>query len=126
MPLTLQKLLKKTSHVSVKVDEEDVIEVEYYPAMITEKVIAQMQELSSAQNQEAENVVKNFTLLNEIIMKLVKSWDIFEDEKHKHMYPLTQDKLSDLPILIRMSVVYGIFGDIRPNEIAPQTTKTEN
>ncbi len=62
-----------------------------------------------------------FQSLNQVLAELIKSWDVFEDDEQTVMFPLTPDRLAELPIPFRMAVLNAVLEDIRPNSQTPQT-----
>ena len=117
MALTLNKIASNTASVTIPVGEETVTVV-YYPGRITEKTVAQMNVFAT---MNADNAVAAYAGFNEMLARIIKSWDVFEDDEQTVMFPLIPDRLCELPIMFRMDVVNAIVEDIRPPEVpAPQ------
>jgi hypothetical protein len=117
MPVTLSKIASNTASVTLEVGE-DTVTIVYFPARMTEKVFSQLQAMSGT---DEKNIHEHFDGFNQAIISMVKSWDVFEDDKEKVMFPLDKDRLGELPIFFRMQVIETIMNDIRPNELVPQT-----
>jgi hypothetical protein len=118
MPVSLAKIVSNSSTVEVAWGD-DVVSVTYFPGKITEKTMAEMRVLSSMK-QDTESVIAGYTALNTVLIQLIKEWDVFEDDKMTVPYPLTQHKLSELPLFFRVAVIKAILGDFRPEALAPQ------
>lgn len=149
MPITISQIANNTAKVSFNYGEDE-INLEYYPARITERTLAQMQEIYSM-HDETEDIMHGFHMLNEILagkpavakvgaitpkalearpelaelteetLPLLKSWDVLEDDGVT-MFPIKAGKLSLLPIAFRLAVLKTIMGDIRPNDMALTTS----
>jgi hypothetical protein len=118
MALTLSKIANNTSTVTIAVDGEQLT-ITYYPSRVTEKTFAELQ--SFANMSETKDVAAGFASLNDILARLIKSWDLYEDDEQTVMYPLTAERLAELPIILRTQIIWAVMGDIRPEAIAPQT-----
>jgi hypothetical protein len=118
MPLSLSQIAANTASVTFPYAGESIT-VTYYPARVTEKTIAQMQAFV---NTDEANVVSGFATFNDVLVHLIKAWDVYEDEEQTVMYPLEVGKLAELPIAFRMAVLEAIMGDISPEAIASQAT----
>ncbi len=122
MPVTLQQVASNTAHVKLDIqtgDEVNTLNVTYYPGHVTEETFGHLQKFD---NMAEGDIVASFESLNEVLVTLIKTWDLYEDEKQTKNYPIEAETLKKLPIPFRMSVLQAIMGDIRPNQIAPQTT----
>jgi hypothetical protein len=116
MGITLSKIANNTASVAVQY-VDDIVNVVYFPSHVTEKTFADLQNFS---NTDSSNIIANFAQLNALLVGLIKSWDVFEDDAQAIMFPLTVDRLAELPIMFRMNILTGILGDIRPETIAPK------
>lgn len=115
MSVTLQKLTTNTATVTLDVGE-DTLTVRYYPARVTEKVIATVQGFA---NLAESQFTAAYAEVNAILCTLVKSWDLYEDEAQTQMYPLDASRLADLPVMFRAQVLTAILSDMRPEADAP-------
>ena len=118
MSLTLAKIASNTATVEV-LWGEDTVHITYYPARVTEKTIQELQSMGAMKDTtNSETVVAGYTTLNSVLIQLVKSWDVFEDAEETVMFPLTQERLAELPMMLRVSILKDIMGDIRPEAMA--------
>lgn len=117
MPLTLKNISQNIAACSFEFAGETVTMV-YWPGLVTEKVFAELQALGKAKN---ENVLDSFTEFNGMLVRLIKSWDLYEDDEQTSMFPLDANRLSELPISFRMAAIQAILSDIRPEAMTPQT-----
>lgn len=112
MPITLTKIASNTAKTTVKYGEDE-INIVYLPAKITEKTFAELQTFESMKS--SSDVFEGFESLNSMLAQLIKSWDIFEDEKQTEMFPTDDvERLKELPIMLRAQILYAIMGDFRP------------
>jgi hypothetical protein len=118
MPITLSKIANNEASVTFHYGEDEIT-LKYYPGRITEKTFAQLQAFSRMEG--ADDVIEGFGKLNELLVSLLKSWDVLEDDE-KTMFPIGSEHLAVLPIPFRVAVLQAVMRDIRPNEIAPKTT----
>lgn len=117
MALTLSKIASNTASVTISVGEETVTVV-YYPGRITEKAMAQLQVFST---MDESNAMAGYAGFNEMLARIIKSWDVYEDDEQTVMVELVPDRLSELPIMFRIQVVNAIVTDVYPPEaVAPQ------
>ena len=119
MSLTLAKIASNTATVEVQWGE-DTIHVTYYPARVTEKTIQELQGMGAMKDNASnpDAVVAGYTTLNSVLVQLVKSWDVYEDAEETVMFPLTQERLAELPMMLRVQILKDIMGDIRPEAMA--------
>jgi len=132
MPINIEKMAANTATITIT-SGEDSARVTYSPALVTEGIFTKLLALYSLQAiadkvTSQEEIIGKFGQafgdLNETIVYLVRSWDIYateEDERVGRAFPLDADQLPKLPLTIRMSIIYGIMADIRP-ESPPQAT----
>lgn len=121
MPISIAKMANNKAVVTFQ-EGEDAIHVTYFPARVTEKVLAQLQALAAPGDS---NVLEEFAHYNETLVHLIDSWDVFEDDAQTVMFPLDPARLAELPLTFRAQVMQAIIGDIRPNTPAPQTANSE-
>lgn len=119
MGLTLAKIARNVARIDFTYSGENIY-VEYYPAKVTEKTYAALTAFSTMTNETLDS---GFKMLNKILGMLIKDWNVFDDEDETIMYPLTQEKLSELPILFRTAVLQAILSDIRPETLASQNSQ---
>ena len=116
MPLSLSHIAANAATVTFPYAGESIT-VTYYPGRVTEKSIAQLQAMAS---MDENSLQAGFASFNETLAKLIKSWDVYEDEAQAVMFPIEPKRLAELPIDFRIQVVGAIMGDLRPEAIAPQ------
>src|SRR5579884_2429379 len=114
MPVTLSQIAANTASVTFPVGDETVTIV-YYPAKVTEKTFAQLQLFTNMKDEDT--ILAGFEALNEVLIGLMKSWDVYEDTAMTQMYPLTQERLSELPIVVRLQVLGAITGSFSPEAL---------
>jgi hypothetical protein len=117
MPISVSQLANNTASVTIPVDKENTVTVVYRPGSVTEKTFA---ELSALEAMDGSSIMEGFSSLNAILSNLIKSWDVYADDEQTEMYPVDPDSLSSLPVAFRMSVLFGIMKDIRPEVLAAQ------
>jgi hypothetical protein len=121
MPVTLAKLAANTAEVKLAVGD-DTVTITYFPARINEQVYADLSLLADPTNRD---VAANVGALNDTLVKLVKSWDVLEDDGVT-MFPVSAERLSELPLVFRAEVINAIFADMRPNSAATEATQNSS
>lgn len=156
MPVSLADLASDIAHVTVTYNGH-TLDVEYAPSLVTEKALSDILAVSSQREtiaklppaiaskrkrgtvaaspltnpQAASHFAEllDFTgALNGLIARLVKAWDLTEND-HVTMFPLTEividkdtpapgrvvpsSRLAELPLGFRRAVIEAIFGDLR-------------
>ena len=106
MPVTFQQIAENTASVTIPIKNLGTVTVEYYPNKITDKMAAEIQ---------AGNVDDN-----QILMNLIKSWDIYEDDDFTIMWPL--ERMDEFGYAFKVQVAMAIVEDIRPEAMASQAT----
>ena len=115
MPVTIGNIAKSRAKVTRKF-EEGSLTIEYDPNMVTEDLYAQ---LIAFGKMGEDTIAENFRGFNEVLLTLIKSWDLMEDDGVTPV-PLTEKRLSSVPIVIRNIALDMVMGDFRPESIAPQ------
>lgn len=115
MPIAIGNIAKSRATVT-RHFEEGSLTITYDPNMVTEDLYASLQAFSK---MSEATITENFRSFNETLLTLIKSWDLLEDDG-KTTVPLTQERLSKLPIPIRYMALDMVMGDFRPEAIAPQ------
>src|SRR5437879_9739856 len=103
MPVTFRQIAAKEAKVTLQVGD-DTVTIIYYPNKLTEKMVAQIE----------EGVTKD----NEMLAELIKSWDVYEDDEHTVMFPLS--RINEFGLLFKQQVAVAIGNDMRPNAVATQ------
>ncbi len=120
MPVTLSQIACKEASVTHSFGGDASLTITYDPNLITEEVFAQLQDFAK---MSGDTVVEGFKAFNELLVSLIKSWDLLEDDGT--VIPLTVERLAKLPIPLRSLALNMILGDIRPETMALQT-QTQN
>ncbi len=118
MPITLSKIAANTADVTLQVGD-DVVTITYYPNRLTEKLYVEVMDL--ADEEKNKDIPENSKRLNEVLVMLVKSWDILNEDGS--MFPITVESLPDIPLSFRFEIYGAIFADMRPNAQEPTTNK---
>ncbi|MGH2478199.1 MAG: hypothetical protein ACRDHW_00870 [Ktedonobacteraceae bacterium] len=111
MPVSLTKIAANVAVVTF-FHGEDSVTVVYYPSRVTEKMYAELQSIGDDPAR--------LGAFNDCLCRLIKSWDVFEDDEQTIPFPLIPDRLAELPLVFRIQVLQEIMRDIRPEAIAPQ------
>jgi len=90
--------------------------ITFYPGRITEETVAMPQAFA---NTSAEAFKQNFADFNAMLVGLIKSWDLLEDDGS--VFPLDAVRFGKLPIAFRMQVYQGIMENISPEAVAAST-----
>lgn len=116
MPITASQMAANTASVTFVADSQgNTVTVVYYPAFVTEKTFASLQRFDEMNQSTA---VDSLAELNDVLIRLVKSWDVFDDDAQTIMFPLDPERLKELPIPFRMKVLGAILGDLNPEAVA--------
>lgn len=113
MPITLAQMAMNSANLTFAYGSQSVT-IAYYPSRITEKTFAM---LKSFADSDVDTMMEGFASLNELLVHVVKSWDVFEDDAQTQMFPLEAERLAELPIAFRLQTVSAIMKDIKPGEI---------
>ena len=130
MPVSVGQIACNTAEIKIPAGD-DFVTIKYAPGQITEETFQQLISLSRLSNVDEGNIGEIGTIfqsLNEMLVDLIKEWDLTELDE-KTMVPLTVERLSGkekgkpkIPLMFRMQIAGAIVGDIRPNQLAPQTS----
>lgn len=120
MPISLTNIVTNSADVDFNWGEESV-HITFYPGKITERTMAQLKQLSQM-TSDVDSVMAGYAALNHVLVQLIKSWDVYEDEAQSQMFPITEERLPDLPLFFRAQAAQAILGGIRPEAIAPEKT----
>ncbi len=111
MAVTLSKVTSKTASVTISVGEDTITAV-YFPNKVTGNMLAQLP-------TDGMGGLESLQGINEALITLVKSWDIYDDDAQTVMFPLDMKRLGELPTSIMGEIFEAIMKDMRPNAIAP-------
>jgi hypothetical protein len=90
----------------------ETITVTYYPARISEEMLAQLDSLETMSN--LSSALQGFGSLNNVLANLIKEWDLYEDEKMTIMIPIEPERLKALGIELLVKIFYAIITNFRP------------
>ena len=115
MPISMQQIAANTATATFRYNEEDVTIV-YLPSLVTEKTFAQLTTIDSL--KDTSQIAESFASLNDVLSRLIKSWDVYDDEAMTVMFPLDPTRLAELPIAFRMKALQAIMGSLNPEAMA--------
>src|SRR5256885_9279681 len=118
MRISFTQIASNTATVTITVGEHSV-HITYYPGRVTERSIAVMYAFGST---DADTLAANYRAFNQMLVSLIKSWDVYEDEEETVMFPLDVERLSELPVSFRMAIANAILEDLRPEAVASQSS----
>jgi hypothetical protein len=95
------------------------VEVAYYPGRVSDDVIVNILKAGEV-GQEEIIAGAGFASINDLLVSLVKSWDLTKTKTDLTMFPLEVDELRKLPAQFRSAVLWAIVNDMRPNSATPQ------
>jgi len=122
MPITLTKLVSKTADVTIAFEDGDTLTVQYWPNRINEETFAQLQIIDGISDaRTVDAMLGGFKSLNGFLVDIVKGWDLFENDGITP-FPITLERLPEIPIAIRSQILWSILGDIRKNQKAPEAS----
>jgi len=110
MPVTFNQIASNTASVTIPIENVGPVTIVYYPNKMTDKYVADLQ---------AGNVDDNTLLID-----LIKSWDIYEDEDFTVMWPL--ERMDEFGYAFKVQVAMAIVNDLRPEAMAPKTLNGHN
>ena len=131
MPVSVGQIAANTSEIKIPAGD-DFVTIKYAPGRITEETFQQLLSLSKLQNVSEDNISdisSIFESLNQMLVDLIKYWDLTEEEDGKTVVPLTVERLSGkvpgvqkIPLVFRLQIARALIGDIRPEAMTPQTS----
>lgn len=116
MPVSVAQMAANTASVTFTADSQgNTVTVVYFPSLVTEKTFASLQSFDAMQQS---SIVESFSELNDVLIRLIKSWDVYDDDAQQVMFPLDPERLKELPIPFRMKALGAIMGDLNPEAVA--------
>jgi|SRR5579875_1329986 len=127
MPLSLSKLTSNRAHVAIDFGDGDVLNVEYYPAKITGKMMvdtAYSDDLERLKSMPTDSALSVITSPADTILTIVASWDLTEtaEDGTETPVPLDRAHVDALGVIVQWSIVRGLFasaGDTSGKSSAP-------
>lgn len=113
---TLSQIVNNTASVTLQVDDLKVT-IKYYPRRLTQKVILRF----TAMQEDPNALEANFSAINDVLVTLISSWDLYEDEANLTLVPIEASRFADLPISLVAQIIDVIMSSARPETIASQT-----
>src|SRR6266568_3439945 len=107
MPVTFNQIASNTASVTIPIENLGSVTIVYYPNKMTDKYVADLQ---------AGNIDDNTLLID-----LIKSWDIYEDDDMTVMWPLS--RIDEFGYSFKVDVAMAIVEDQRPEGMASQLTQ---
>ncbi len=104
MPVTFNQIAANTASVTIQVANVGPVTIVYYPNKVTDAYIAEM---------NAGNVDDNHLLI-----ALIKSWDIYEDDDFTVMFPI--ERIGEFGYAFKLQAIEAIGRNMRPEAIAPR------
>src|SRR5436190_23713488 len=97
MPVTFNQIASNTASVTIQIENVGPVTIVYYPNKMTDKYVADLQ---------AGNVDDNHLLID-----LIKSWDIYEDEDFTVMVLL--ERMDEFSYAFKVQVAMAIVNGLR-------------
>lgn len=76
---SFNNIINNTDRVTIQTDDGD-LNIDYYPARVTQQLIARSAELEKRANQGTEDATALFLETNEIFISMVEKWDMMDDK----------------------------------------------
>lgn len=116
MPISIQKMAANTANIAVR-EGDDTANITYYPSRVTEKILFMPFDDSSQTAMAA-----SFEDFNAELASLLQSWDVYEDDAQTQLFPIDAQRFAELPLDFRLRIYKAIVSDVRPEDLASQTT----
>ncbi|SRR5258706_3248565 len=120
MALTVSNLNDETASFTLSVGNESVAVV-YYSGRVTTETIQEIERISK---MVAKDVTETYKAIDHMLVRLIKSWDLFEDDEHMMMFPLIPEHLATLPAVFRLKVlsatIKAAMADQEPPKFLPE------
>ena len=94
----------------------DTLTIVYYPSRISDKMLRSLSKVRA--EGDVHEILDGIGSLNEVLSKIVKSWDLYKDDEQTIMWPLDADSLSELPVVFKQDVFMEISKDMSPKQPA--------
>lgn len=114
MPLSLSRLTSNRAAAVIDFGDGDVLHVEYYPAKITGKMMADLAgtDAKALVNLPAEKAVALINSPTDILTSLLASWDLVDDPddgSEATPIPLDRTHIEALGISIQWAILNGVM-----------------
>jgi len=124
MPLSFAKMVTNLATVTMDFGDTGSLNIVYHPALITQDRMLIGSTFDDAKTTQATKDA--LAALNTAIVDVVASWDFYEDAEETILVPLTVERISQLPMVLRGEIYGAIVRDVRPNAKRPATAQTQS
>jgi hypothetical protein len=114
MPITTKQLSTDVAKVPEFTYGGGTVNISYAPSRLTEDVLGTVQEIGGDMTRPLAEYTH---IMNEILLKLLVDWDLYEDEEFTIKQPIDEAHLKETPILFRAELINRIVGAFAPNAI---------
>jgi len=114
MPLSINQVANDEASVTFPY-ASGTLTIVYYPSRISDKML---RSLSKVKVGNIEAILDGFDSVNDLLAKVIKSWDFFKDVEQTVMWPLDAESLADLPMTFKQDVFVKIAENMNPNSKA--------
>ena len=115
---TLSNILGNSASVTIPFSGGDSLTIGYKPEGITQETLIRLQKFTGG----TEKLPEQFKEMNEVLISLLVSWDLLEDDAIT-VIPITVERFLTLPLVILTTVIEAIAEDMSPNSQAVQAPK---
>jgi len=121
---TLGNILDDSARLEIETNDGP-IHIDYYPSRVTQKMYKQLTKFSEllqakVQREELDEELLNiaFNETNNILIGLIKSWDLNEQEEPEvKRFPLDAERWTELPMWLIDEISQKVIGR-HPNQVA--------
>jgi len=124
MPLSFAKMVTNLATVTMDFGDTGSLNITYHPALITQDRMLIGSTFDDAKTTQATKDA--LAALDTAIVDVVASWDFYEDAEETILVPLTVERISQLPMVLRGEIYGAIVRDVRPNAKRPATAQTQS
>lgn len=118
MPLRVSHLVANQADIHLDFGDDGDLTITYRPALVNERTLAM---LSIGDISDAEQLADMMHRFNGELCRLIVRWDLTDDSDV--VIPLTPDALSELPLVLRITILTEIAKDLRVGELNGTTSK---
>jgi hypothetical protein len=127
MPITLARLTANKAAVAIDFGGGDVLNVEFYPAKITGKMMADLASVdtSTLASLAPAQAVTLLTSPTDMLTSLLASWDLADsiaDDGAVTLMPLDHDHIEALGINIQWTILNGVLAAQQGEAKAPEAS----
>lgn len=115
MPITLGQLTANRKPLTITLDEDTALSVEYYPMRITSEMLVAYAAVGNVQDMTDEQALAVITSPGEMLLKLLASWDlvesIAEDGRPGPALPIAAETIGALGLPLQWGLLAAIMQD---------------